>query len=60
LPNQWGAIVSDVVSMESKEDKRIRETAEYAAKLHKAMYDAHIRPGFSHEDALYLCCTMDG
>jgi len=45
--------------MESKEDKRIRETAEYAAKLHKAMYDAHIRAGFSHDDAL-LSLLYDG
>lgn len=51
--------MSEVVQMESREDRQIRETAEHAAKLHKAMYDAHIRQGFSHEDALYLCCTED-
>lgn len=51
--------MSEVVALESKEDKRIREDAEYLAKVHKAMYDAHVKAGFSHDDALYLCCSGD-
>lgn len=46
-------------SAESKEDKAIRETAEYYAKLHRAMVDAHRKQGFTKADALFLCATAD-
>lgn len=55
-----GVIVTDkVIPVESREDKEIRERAEYYAKLHKAMYEAHKKQGFDHEDALYLCASAD-
>lgn len=51
--------MTDVVQMETKQDKEIRELAEYYAKLHKAMYDAHLRHGFTPEESLHLCCMGD-
>ena len=52
-------MTDNIVDIESKEDKQIRETAAYLAKLHRAMYDAHIKAGFEHEEAMYLCCSGD-
>ena len=46
-------MTDNIVAIESKEDKHIRETATYLAKLHKAMYDAHIKVGLS----MMMLCT---
>jgi|VirMetMinimDraft_7_1064189.scaffolds.fasta_scaffold01259_8 hypothetical protein len=52
-------MTDNIVAIDSKEDKQIKEISTYLAKLHRAMYDAHIKAGFEHEDALYLCCSGD-
>jgi hypothetical protein len=52
-------MTDNIVAIDSKEDKQIKEVSTQLAKIHKAMYDAHVKQGFSHEDALYLCCSGD-
>ena len=52
-------MTDNIVAIDSKEDKQIKDVSAQLAKVHKAMYDAHIKAGFEHEDALYLCCSGD-
>lgn len=48
----------NVAEFESAADKRKREEIEYfneIARLRKLSYDAHIKAGFAHDDALSIC-----
>lgn len=54
--------MTEVIELETKPAKQERETREYfeqIAKLRKVSYDAHIKVGFDHEDALWLCCANE-
>lgn len=48
-----------VVAFEQPQDKGIRQMAEHYAKLHRVMFDAHIKAGFTKVQAFELCTCAD-
>lgn len=54
--------MTEVTALETKQAKQEREEREYfeqIARVRKVSYDAHIKAGFDHEDALWLCCANE-
>ncbi len=45
---------------EEIQKKMASKGAENIAEINKKMYDAHIKVGFSKEEALQLVCAMSG
>lgn len=48
-----------VVAFEQPQDKEIRQMVEHYAKLHRVMFDVHIKAGFTKTQAFELCTCAD-